>query len=58
MRNYEELAIKYAERHGIIEYEVVGNKMTFVERYNYGLYQSVVDLDTMKEERTKGGGQK
>lgn len=50
---YEELAEEYACRYGIIEYEVRGNKMIFVERYDYGLYQSVVNLDTMKETREK-----
>ena len=49
-------ATQYAEEHGIIEYTVSGNKMTYYANYHAYLseqrrtYKIVVNLDTMKEE--------
>ena len=54
--NYEDKATQYAEEHGIIEYIVHGNKMTYYANYPAYMsegrrtYKIVVNLDTMKEE--------
>lgn len=56
MENYTDKATQYAEQHGIIEYTVSGNKMTYYANYPAYLsegrrtYKIVVNLDTMKEE--------
>mgnify|MGYP005611113265 FL=1 len=56
MGNYTNKATQYAEQHGIIEYTVNGNKMTYYANYSAYLsegrrtYKIVVNLDTMKEE--------
>lgn len=56
MELYELKAIQYAEKHGIIEYTVRRNKMTYYANYPAYLsegrktYKIVVNLDTMKEE--------
>lgn len=56
MNNYNHKATCYAEEHGIIEYTVHGNKMTYYANYPAYLsegrrtYKIVVNLDTMKEE--------
>ena len=56
MENYNLKADCYAEEHGIIEYTVSGNKMTYYANYLAYLseqrrtYKIVVNLDTMKEE--------
>ena len=56
MENYNDKATQYAEEHGIIEYTVSGNKMTYYANYPAYLlegrrtYKIVVNLDTMKEE--------
>ena len=56
MENYNLKADCYAEEHGIIEYTVNGNKMTYYANYPAYLsegrrtYKIVVNLDTMKEE--------
>jgi hypothetical protein len=56
MKDYENKAIIYAEKYGIIEYTVNGNKMTYYANYPAYLsesrrtYKIVVNLDTMKEE--------
>jgi len=50
LSKYEDSALRYAEKNGIVEYEVEGNKMIHVERYpNEGDFRVVVDLDTWKE---------
>lgn len=54
--NYEDKATQYAEEHGIIEYAVSRNKMTYYANYPAYLsegrrtYKIVVNLDIMKEE--------
>lgn len=56
MEHYKQKADNYAEEHGIIEYTVNGNKMTYYSNYTVYLsegrrtYKIVVNLDTMKEE--------
>ena len=56
MEHYKRKADCYAEEHGIIEYTVNGNKMTYYTNYPVYLsegrrtYKIVVNLDTMKEE--------
>ena len=56
MENYNLKADCYAEEHGIIEYTVNGNKMTYYANYPAYMsegrrtYKIVVNLDTMKEE--------
>ena len=55
MEHYKQKADCYAEEHGIIEYTVDGNKMTYYANYPAYLsegrrtYKIVVNLDTMKE---------
>lgn len=52
MGNYEKKALLYAEKYGVIEYEVKENKMIFTERFvSEGEFICVVNLDTMKETR-------
>lgn len=55
---YEQKALLYAERYGIIEYEVEENKMTYSEKFyegnaKYVTYNAELDLDTMREKRSK-----
>jgi hypothetical protein len=56
MELYELKAIRYAEKHGIIEYTVRRKKMTYYANYPAYLsegrrtYKIVINLDTMKEE--------
>ena len=50
-------AIEYAERYGILDFKVKGNRMTYYANYPRYLsepnrtYKVTVRLDTMKEER-------
>lgn len=49
--NYESKEREYADRRGIIFYEVKGNIMTYEEQFkdsrtSYGLYNAEVNLDT------------
>lgn len=48
---YFEKAIEYAEKYGIIEFDVKGNEMTYNERHGNKVYCCVVYLDCMMEER-------
>jgi hypothetical protein len=55
LTTYEIEAIKYAERHGICEYHLQGDKMVYytswpIERRTY---KAVVNLDTQEETRTE-----
>ena len=56
MECYKTKADCYTEEHGIIEYTVNGNKMTYYANYpaylseGRRIYKIVVNLDTMKEE--------
>ena len=55
--DYKAKALEFAEKHGIIEYVVNGNKMIFYTSYpsEKATYKSVLDLDIMVElvEKTK-----
>lgn len=54
--NYEHKASLYAEKHGIVEYDVNNNKMNYYEIVDEGrdelsVYNATVNLNTMKEKR-------
>lgn len=57
--DYEQKALLYAEKHGIIEYEVIkGNIMNYYEEINEGegilaAYNVKLNLDTMEEQRIR-----
>ena len=48
---YEELAIKYAEKHGIIDFRHSGRIMIYFERFSEGRYRVEVDLESFGENR-------
>lgn len=50
---YEQQAIRYAERYGIIEYAVKGSTMTHTEDFpgEQCRYTATVDLEQLKEVR-------
>ena len=49
----EQKALLYAEKHGIIEYHVEGNKMIYYSSFplEQSTIEAVVDLDVMTERR-------
>ena len=53
----EQIALQYAERYGILDYKVKGNRMIYYANYPAYLsesrrtYKVTVRLNTMKEER-------
>lgn len=55
--DYNELATQYAEKHGIINYSVTGDKMTYrashpsTRKEDRTTYKIMVDLPTQKEEQ-------
>lgn len=50
----ERLAILYCEKHGIIEYEVLGNDVVYVEHFpTEGTYRCSYNLVAKKESRKK-----
>lgn len=54
MTKWEEKALLFAEKYGIVEYDVIGDKMIYFERFLEGewiTYKATVDLKTMKETR-------
>jgi len=51
--NYEQIALKFAEKYGIINYTVKGNTMTYYEQFTEGSYKANVNLDTLQETRTQ-----
>lgn len=52
MKDYELTALRFAEKHGIIDYKVNENKMKYKETLNgEGTYDCEVDLNTMVETR-------
>ena len=54
MKDYNQKAIEYAERYGIIKYKVTKNEMVYREEIKReGIYKATVNLDTMKETRKK-----
>lgn len=56
--NYEHKALLFAERYGVIDYEVVDNMMTYFDKHKEGQgviaeYVSTVNLDSNQETRTQ-----
>ena len=52
MTEYEIKAIRYAEKHGVRDFKVKKNIMTYYESYpREGKYKATVNLDTMVETR-------
>jgi hypothetical protein len=52
--HYEQAALQYAEKHGIIEYSITDNTMTYFESYpSEGTFKATVNLDTLKESRSQ-----
>ncbi|WP_454266308.1 hypothetical protein [Rossellomorea marisflavi] len=51
----EDKALQYAEKHGIVDYEMDANTMTYKESFPVegNTYEVSVNLDTMKETRTE-----
>ena len=49
----EQKALLYAEKHGIIEYHVEGNKMIYYSSFplEHSTIEAVVNLDVMEEKR-------
>lgn len=52
---YEQRALRYAEKYGIIEYRVIKDTMVFYTSYpsQHATYKSAVNLDTYEEENRK-----
>lgn len=48
---YQRKALLYAEKHGIVEYEIKNNKMHYMEEFTSSRYKVIVNLDTMLEIR-------
>lgn len=53
---YEQKALLYAEKYGVIEYRVIENEMVFEENINGGngvtsVYRETINLDKMKGSR-------
>lgn len=48
---YEELAIKYAEKYGVIDFRYSGRIMTYFESFSEGKYRVEVDLENFEENR-------
>ena len=57
MTIYEEKALRFAEKYGIIEYDVIDKEMKYVEIFGQGdnkeIYESTVNLETMSEQRRR-----
>lgn len=53
MNNYKNKALRYAERHGVIEYHVDGEQMVYYTSFprEHMTYKAVVNLTAMKEIR-------
>lgn len=56
--DYEHKALLYAEKYGIVEYEVNDDIMSYYEVIDEGkdelsVYNATVDLNTMKEKRVQ-----
>ena len=49
--DYDQKALLFAEKYGVVEYEVHGQFMHYIERFPAETYECVVDLETMKEIR-------
>jgi len=52
---YSEMALRYAEKYGIIEYKVKGNEMIYYSSFpiEHSTIRANVNLDTNKEIRTR-----
>jgi len=50
---YDERALRYAERYGIVTYKVKGNEMHYTEEFRAekSKYRVTVNLDSMTETR-------
>lgn len=48
---YNDLALLYAEKYGIIEYKVKGSMMVYYEQIGTSKYKATVNLKTMQETR-------
>ena len=57
-RDYDHIALCYAEDHGIIEYHVNGNTMVFYTSFpmEHMTYRGEVNLDTLEETREPMNG--
>lgn len=55
MNDYEEKALRYAERHGVIEYKVKRNKMLYYTScpQEHLSHRVTINLDTMEDKREK-----
>lgn len=52
VKRLDEVALLFAEKHGIIDYKVNGSKMNYKETFNgEGTYDCELDLNTMEETR-------
>lgn len=53
--DHDENALIYAEKHGIIDYEINANVMTYTETFplENGTYTVSVNLITMEEKRSQ-----
>lgn len=53
MKNYEQLALLFAEKYGTPDYQVIGNKMKYKRKYicEGSIALVTVNLDTMEETR-------
>ncbi len=53
--NYNQAALFYAEKQGIIEYEVINNIMVYYDSFilENATYKVIVNLNTLKETRSK-----
>jgi hypothetical protein len=52
--NYNDRALLYSEKYGIVNYRVNKNNMIYYESFQLerNTYKCIVNLDTMKEQRT------
>ena len=51
-RDYEEKALIYAEKYGILNHTLKGNTMVYIEEFNEKeIYYVEVNLENMKEKR-------
>lgn len=57
LADYEQKALLYSEKFGIIEYEVTNNIMTYFEKacngYEWETTKCTLNLNTMKETRVR-----
>lgn len=54
IEDYERKGILYAEKYGVVSYEIKNNTMVYHEKFpTEGIYEVLVNLDDMKEIRRK-----